>query len=106
MYIHLEELISELEKMPQDGIVPFGFGEPDSYRGYYDQLAFAPVKDAKVSDMLVFAKSALGKTFTGYKGGEYEMDGFTDCWIAEYGTSAGDKIGMTLINMWRSSLGL
>lgn len=64
------------------------------------------LKNAKVGDMLEFAKSAMGKTFTGYNGGEFEMGESTDCYIAQYGTSAGDKIGMTIINMWRHSLGL
>ena len=106
MHIHLKVLIDELNKMPKDGVIPLGFGEPMSYRGYYDELAFEPVENAKVKDMLKYAKSALNKTFTGYKGGEYTMNEYTDCWIAEYGTSSGDKIGMTLINMWRHSLGL
>ena len=103
MHIHLKELIEQLELLPLDGVIPFGFGEPMSYRGYYEELAFKPVENAKVEDMLNFAKSAMGKTFTGYKGGEFEMNEFSDCYIAEYGTSAGDKIGMTLINMWLSN---
>ena len=106
MRIYLKELIEELEKMPKDKVLPFGFGKPMSYRGYYEDLAFEPTVDAKVGDMLRYAKSAIGKTFTGYKGGKFKMGEFTNCWIAEYGTSAGDKIGMTLINMWRHSLGL
>lgn len=104
MYICLKELIEQLEKMPPEGIIPFGFGEPMSYRGHYADLAFEPVENAKVSDMLEFAKSAMGEVFTGYKGDEFEMGEDTDCWIAKYGCSGGDKIGMTLINMWRHSL--
>lgn len=106
MHVHLKELIEQLELLPQDGVLPFGFGEPMSYRGYYEELAFEPIENAKVSDMLAHAKSAMGKTFTGYKGGEFEMGEFSDCYIAEYGTNAGDKIGMTLINMWRNHLGV
>ena len=51
-------------------------------------------------EMLEHANSALGATFTGYKGGEYTMHEYTDCWIAEYGKSDGDKIGPTLKAMW------
>lgn len=105
-HINLGTLIEELEKMPQDGVVPFGFGKPRSYRGYYEDLAFDPVRDACIADMLAFAKSAVGAKFEGYKGGDFEMGVHSDVWIAEYGRSAGDKIGMTLINMWRSSLRL
>lgn len=44
MHIYLKELIEQLEKMPSDRIIPFGFGKPMSYRGYYAQLAFDPVE--------------------------------------------------------------
>lgn len=53
--------------------------------------------------MLEHAKSALGATFTGYKGGEYTMNEYTDCWIAEYGEGDGDKIGPTLMKMWAAT---
>lgn len=63
----------------------FGFTAPMSYRGYYEQLAFAPCEDRCVGDLLASAREALGKTFTGYKGGEYTMSEKTPCWIAAYG---------------------
>jgi len=54
--------------------------------------------------MLTHAKSALGVTFTGYKGGEYLMADYSDCWISEYGTSHNaDKIGNTLLKMWEAT---
>lgn len=102
-YIYLEALIEELENMDQDAIVRFGFGKPMSYRGYYDELAFEPVENAKISDMLDHARSALNETFEGYKGGEYTMTGDTNCYIAEYGCGGGDMIGPTLINYWKST---
>lgn len=100
--ITLSDLIVELEKIDGNKIVKFGFGEPMSYRGYYEDLAFTPERDVKISDMLNYAKSALGKTFTGYKGGEYKMEDWTDCYIAEYGTSYGDMIGPTLMSYWQA----
>lgn len=103
-HIRLKDLIEELEELDQEGIIPFGFDKPDSYRGYYSEVAFQPMECARVGDMLEHAKSALGKTFEGYKSGKYTMEEYTDCYIAEYGCSAGDKIGMTLINMWKHSL--
>jgi len=39
----LSDIIETLEKYDPATIVPLGFGEPHSYRGYYDQLAFEPV---------------------------------------------------------------
>lgn len=101
----LINLIQWLEEQDQTAIVRFGFGEPHSFRGYYEQLAFEPVENAVIGDMLAHAKSALGKTFTGYKGGEFEMDEHTDCWISEYGTSyQATKIGMTILTYWEDDI--
>lgn len=99
-YIHLREIIEFLETLNQDAIVPFGFGEPMSYRGYYSELAFEPKENAGIGDMLTHARNALGNTFTGYKGGDYTMTETTDCWIASWGCSGGDKIGPTLLQLW------
>jgi hypothetical protein len=98
----LSELIERLEKMPQDKVVPFGFGDPHSYRGYYDQLAFAPRESVRVADMLADAKSAMGKTFEGYKGGDYEMGPYTEVNIAHYG-SCGDGISHMLLDYMERS---
>ena len=92
----LKELIETLEKHPADKIVRRGFNRPHSYRGYYDQLAFEPSENVTVGEMLKCAKDSLGKTFTGYKGGEYEMGEYTDVWLSEYGTT-GEGIGKTLL---------
>ncbi len=35
------------------------------------------------------AKSHIGQTFTGYKGGDFIMNESTHVWIATYGTTAG-----------------
>jgi len=93
----LQELINALAAADQDYVAPLGFAEPMSYRGYYEDLAFEPAQNVTVASMLAHAKSALGATFTGYKGGEYTMHEYTDCYIAEYGKSGGDKIGPVLV---------
>jgi len=81
----LKELIERLGREPDDRVCSPGFGEADSYRGYYEQIAFEPKDSASVGEMLAHAKAAEGKTFTGYKGGEYTMTGDTIVNIAEYG---------------------
>jgi hypothetical protein len=88
----LGELIAVLEKADQEYIAPLGFGEPHSYRGYYERLAFAPEKNVSVASMLAHAKSALGQTFMGYKGGEYTMHEDTICHIAKWGEWGDDEI--------------
>lgn len=99
----LKNLIEWLEKQDENAVVPYGFGEPHSYRGDYSQLAFDPVENAKIGDMLAHARSALGETFEGYKGGEFTMNEYTDCYIAEYGTCGdADRIGRTMLNLWEA----
>ena len=83
--VTLGELIARLERENPEKIIKDGFGEPDTYRGFYDDLAFAPAKNTTVAKMIAFAKAALGSTYTGYKGGKFRMNKDTDVWIAEYG---------------------
>lgn len=93
----LQELIDALSAADQTHVAPLGFGEPMSYRGYYEELAFEPARNVTVASMLAHAKSALGATFTGYKGGEFTMHAHTDCYIAKYREVGGDKIGPVLV---------
>lgn len=93
----LSELIAALKVENPNQLVPVGFGEPHSYRGYYDELAFEPVEDTTVGEMLEAAKSALGKTFEGYKGGDYVMGEYTTVWLAWYG-STGEGLGAVLLS--------
>ena len=92
----LGELIKFLEERDPDLVVPLGFGKPHSYRGYYEDVAFVPVSKTTVGEMLQHAKSAMGKTFTGYKGGEFHMDENTSVWIAQW-SKEGDEITPTLL---------
>jgi len=93
----LQELIDALAAADQTYVAPLGFGSPHSYRGYYEYVAFEPAENVTVASMLAHAKSALGATFTGYKGGAYTMDEYTHCYIARYGESGGDRIGPVLM---------
>lgn len=92
----LSDIIKTLEKYDTATFVPLGFGEPHSYRGYYDQLAFEPVKNTTIGKMLAAAKEAEGATYTGYKGGEYMMTGNTGCHLANWGYS-GEEISPELL---------
>src|SRR5690242_3575186 len=93
--MNLGDLIKRLELEDSARVLPLGFHNPHSYRGYYDQLAFEPASNVSVASLLAAARSALGKTFTGYKGGEYLMGSETPCWIAKYGESTNDEGRLT-----------
>ena len=92
----LRELIEALEAIDPETSVPIGFSDPHSYRGYYDDVAFHAESDTTVGAMLASAKEALGSVYDGYKGGRFTMEGYTPCWLAEYGYE-GETIGPFLL---------
>jgi hypothetical protein len=85
--VTLTELITYFEKYESDRKIPLGFGDPHSYRGNYEDVAFEPVKNTTVGETLKWLRSAVDCTFQGYKGGEFKMRGWSKCWLAEYGKS-------------------
>jgi hypothetical protein len=93
----LDELITALEAEDPDRILPLGFTHPHSYRGEYTELAFEPIANVTIGAMLADARSAKGSTYQGHKGGDYTMDGYTDCWLAEDGHGGGETIGPILL---------
>jgi len=63
----------------------FGFANPHSWRGSYAELAFEPVVNVSINTMLEHARSAIGESYNGYKGGVYTMSGDTYLHVAEWG---------------------
>lgn len=69
-----------------DAVYP---GMPDSYRGYYDDLAFAPTGEPITCDeLLKRCKLALNSTYQGYKGGDFVMSEDTPLWLSAYGINS------------------
>jgi hypothetical protein len=98
----LDELIAGLEAAIArvgDITVPLGFTHPHSYRGYYRDLAFEPARNVPLSAMLSDARGALGATYQGWKGGDFTMHRYTDCWLAYEGHGAGETLGRLLFSM-------
>ena len=101
----LIEILRGLFDKYGDGVIKHGFGQPNSYRGYYYDVAFEPKENVKLSEMLRYAESALGEEFEGWKGGYYKMEEDSDVWIAEWGKTEGATyIGETLIKYWEDDL--
>jgi hypothetical protein len=89
--MNLGDLISTLKNMDGESMVE-GLINPDSYRGYYSDLAFEKsIKKYKVKELLEVVERCLGSTYYGYKGGEYVMEEHTPLWIASY-SGLGEKI--------------
>lgn len=89
----LGELTAALKRKDQESFVTFGFGfnNPsgvDSYRGYYEDLAISYSRSScTVAKLVAILENANGKTFTGWKGGEYDMHDNTAMWAANPGDS-------------------
>lgn len=98
MSYSLGQLIKRLEAEDPSKVVPLGLGQPHSYRGYYEDLEFTPQESVTVGEMLATARGCLGQTFTGYKGGEYEMHEYTTVWLGQYGNADGQSIGDILLD--------
>lgn len=93
----LGKFIKALEKCSRKATVtlePFGAIPTcfDSYRGYYSDLAlgyvfseYSPDVEITVEQLLKMAKKCIGKTFTGWKGGDFVMDETTPLWISNLG---------------------
>jgi hypothetical protein len=121
--LSLGELINEIEKcgiQKNDGgdkevCYDFGTAIPtdlDSYRGSYNELALGykltgydndaeHLKDVKAKDLLQHLKEAIGKEYTGWKGGEYTMSKDTPLWVANSGNAGSTAILGVLDDGWR-----
>lgn len=97
-HLRLGDLVAALEAETDEFPVVYDFDEaspsaPESYRGYYSDLSFPPSPaPMTVGELLKEAKDAIGHTFEGYKGGDFEMDTDTPLWASPYGSSNGRAI--------------
>lgn len=84
----LGRLIEKLENLPLQKLIE-NIGEPHSYRGYYEDLAFEKEVGVRTVESLLgeLKGICLNNTFEGYKGGYFFMDADTPLWIASYGSS-------------------
>jgi hypothetical protein len=94
-------LLDELKQLPTDTTFKYGFsGSGYSYRGDYSQVAFIKDTDVNVSTMIDSLESVVGKTFTGYKGGEFTMDEYTDVYIVDDYDMCGTLADDYVFNLW------
>ncbi|WP_399559348.1 hypothetical protein [Streptomyces chartreusis] len=95
--MNLGDIITRLEAADPQQVVPHGFHNPHSYRGDYYDLAFEPATNITVADMLEAARSAVGATYEGWKGGDFRMNEYDWCWLSEEGTASGETISPLLL---------
>ncbi len=71
---------------------PDGIG---SYRGYYEHLSLGYTDEdgsMKVGELLTLLKGAIGKVYTGWKGGDFQMTRKTPVWVGNTGYCYGTQI--------------
>lgn len=97
--MNLGELAAALERKDGSLKIRFEFGQfgPSklaSWRGDYAQLAveYAEFAEITVGEFLKILREADGKTFTGYKGGEFTMNERTPIWVSAHGQAASSAI--------------
>lgn len=98
-HLDLELLIAVLEAEDPEKVLKVGFHRPHSYRGDYMDLAFEIAADITVGAMLADARSALGTTYEGWKGGDYTMDDSTPVWLVQGRGDCGESIGAVLLHL-------
>jgi len=121
--ISLGQLIEEIEKCgleKNDGEIKdvhFDFGtaiptDLASWRGSYNELALGyrlcgydnnneHFADCKADKLLNHLKEAVGKEYTGWKGGDFFMNKNTPIWVANQGNSGNTAIVGVLDDEWR-----
>jgi hypothetical protein len=93
-HLCLGTLIERLEKEDPARVVMPGFAAPHSHRGDYSHVAFEIRPSATVGAMLADARSALGATYEGWKGGDYTMDKWTPVHIVQEEGRCGEPLGL------------
>jgi len=91
----LGEVILLLETQPLTNIVKLDFTDDNpcalcSYRGYYEDLSIdhdSGAGETTVKQLLEMFEEAVGKTYTGYKGGDFTMNRRTLVWVAPWGST-------------------
>lgn len=85
----LGSMIEELKMMAPDTKIKLG--NPHSYRGYSESLAFEEV-DNTVGELLKTCEACVGKSFEGFKGGDYVMGINTTIYVSACGEVSNDRL--------------
>ena len=97
--LDLGEVIAALEAQDPAKVLPVGFYGPHSYRGYYHELAFEMCTNVTVGEILAAARSAVGKTFEGWKGGDYTMDTSSLVHLVQEEGCCGETLGAVSLHL-------
>ncbi len=89
----IEEAIKYLQQFDPNTPTKESFGSPCSYRGDYYQLAFEKNDYSDtVGGLIDTLKNSIGKTYTGYKGGEFTMNEYTNVYLVDEYSNVGEEL--------------
>lgn len=104
MILKIEPLLSKQESIKKkyeheaEVVYDFEYLFPrtiDSWRGSYAELTLDFNSEGEPMTIIEFykmLKDTIGKTFTGYKGGDFTMGKNTPVWVANYGHSGNTAV--------------
>lgn len=82
--MNLKELKQHIENLPSGSKTEYSLSEPFSWRGIYAEVAFAIENTPSTKEeLLANVEKAYNETFTGYKGGDYTYNDYTDVHFEE-----------------------
>lgn len=88
--MNIAELYKFIEQFPDTRTCKYGFTNPHSYRGYYEEAAVEPQENTTIKEMKESIERLLSEEFMGYKGGEYTYEYNTKINLAYYGCTSDD----------------
>lgn len=95
-HMTLGDVIDYLRAAPWGSMVSGLSLDADSYRGYYERIAIDRGDWARADSLADYLDEKVGKTMTGYKGGEYLITKQTLVHVAAYGFTGPMLVGFVL----------
>ena len=104
--MQLQEFKQYIENFDMGTTFNYGISKPFSWRGSYDEVAFALVEESMTREqVLENIELAYTETFYGYKGGEYRYKGYTTVNFEQEGSrnySNGDYVASMIAKIENS----
>lgn len=88
--LNMAQAIEWLKKLDAKGVTSVPrLDHPHSYRGYYVDLCFEPVsgETMNIRDLISLIEDTKGKTYQGWKGGDFTMGDKSEIYVAEEGNT-------------------
>lgn len=96
--MNLGQLINAVKGIDPDYTFDWGICNPHSYRGFYECVAFERRWSPQTAaEMLGVLTTTVGRTFQGWKGGDYTMDEGVRVYLANQGDTGQPIEGIGLV---------